>query len=101
MQIVNIADPHVIRANYQVPEKLQSCHTAIVDGYVLEGHIPVPEIRRLLQERPNAVGLTLPRMPIGAPGMEIAGLEPQPYKVLLIKRDGSFEVYKEYPKGGP
>jgi hypothetical protein len=91
----------VIRAFYHVPEKLQSCHTAIVDGYVLEGHVPVSEIRRLLKERPEALGLTVPRMPIGAPGMEIQGFEPQPYKVLLFKKDGSYEVFKDYPKGGP
>jgi hypothetical protein len=101
VQTVNIDDPHVIRSHYQVPEMLQSCHTAIVDGYVLEGHVPVPEIRRLLGERPEGVGLVVPRMPIGAPGMEIEGFAPQPYKVLLFKQDGSYEVYKDYPEGGP
>ena len=101
MQTVHIDDPHVIRANYQVPEKLQSCHTAIVDGYVLEGHVPAPEIRRLLSDRPEGVGLVVPRMPIGAPGMEIEGMQAQPYKVLLFKKDGSYETYQEYPKDGP
>jgi hypothetical protein len=89
-----------IRAHYNVPEQLQACHTAIVDGYVFEGHVPVREIRRLLSERPEAVGLVVPRMPIGSPGMEMEGFDPQPYKVLLLKKDGSFEVYADYPKGG-
>lgn len=90
----------VIRAHYKVPEKLQSCHTAIVDGYVFEGHVPVREIRRLLSERPEAVGLAIPGMHRGSPGMDVEGVDPHPYKVLLLKKDGGFEVYADYSKGG-
>lgn len=97
---VNV-DLQQIRTHYHVPEKLQSCHTAIVDGYVIEGHVPVPDIERLLKERPDAVGLSVPHMPIGSPGMEIDGFRPQPYKVFLIKKDGTYEVYHDYPQGGP
>ena len=57
----------------------------------------VREIHRLLSERPEAVGLVIPKMPIGAPGMEVAGAEPQPYKVFLLKKDGSYETYASYP----
>lgn len=92
-----MADQAAVRANYGVPETLQACHTAIVDGYILEGHVPVREIRRLLSERPEAIGLVVPGMPIGSPGMEAKGMEPQHYKVFLLKKDGSHEVYAAYP----
>lgn len=89
----------IIRAHYNVPENLQSCHTAIVNGYVIEGHVPVREIRRLLSERPEAVGLVVPGMNLGSPGMVGEGVDAQPYKVLLLKKNGSVEVFADYPKG--
>jgi hypothetical protein len=64
-----------------VPEALWSCHTAVIDGYVIEGHVPAADISRLLTERPQARGLAVPGMPQSAPGMDIAG---QPYTVLLF-----------------
>lgn len=99
-RIVGVHEMQKVRAHYNVPEKFLACHTAIIDGYVFEGHVPVREIRRLLNERPEAVGLVVPRMPIGSPGMEVEGFDPQPYKVWLIKKDGSVGVYADYPKGG-
>ena len=72
-----------------------SCHTGEIEGYMIEGHVPVADIRRLLAERPDAVGLAVPGMPYGSPGM---GPEDQreAYDVFLIRRDGSSEVFTSY-----
>lgn len=78
-----------------VTPELTSCHTAMVEGYVIEGHVPASDIARLLAERPDAIGLSVPGMPIGSPGMEY-GDERDPYDVLLIRRDGSTEVFNSY-----
>ena len=72
-----------------------SCHTAKVDGYVVEGHVPAEDIRRMLAEKPDALGLTVPGMPMGSPGMDF-GNEREAYDVLLVKRDGSAEIYSSY-----
>ena len=78
-----------------IPQEMVSCHTGRVDGYIIEGHVPVADIRRLLLERPDAVGLAVPGMPYGSPGM---GPESQreAYDVFLIRRDGSNEVFTSY-----
>lgn len=86
-----------VKAQYQVPTELESCHTAIVDGYVIEGHVPVSEINRLLAEKPDAIGLAVAGMPTGSPGMETGGVATQPYDVILFAADGSREVYASYP----
>jgi len=78
-----------------IPEKLASCHTAKIDGYVIEGHVPAPDIKRLVAEHPDAVGLTVPGMPVGSPGMK-QGAEFEPYDVLLIKKDGTTEVFARH-----
>jgi hypothetical protein len=72
-----------------------SCHTALVDGYALEGHVPVREIERLLRERPTAIGLAVPGMPVGSPGME-QGDRVDPYTVLLLHSDGGSSAYAKY-----
>ena len=72
-----------------------SCHTAEIGGYVVEGHVPAREVKRLLRERPDAVGLSVPDMPVGSPGME-DGDTKEPYDVLLIRRDGRAEVFASY-----
>jgi len=87
-----------IKNRYSVPVKLQSCHTAIVDGYVLEGHVPKTEVIRLLQERPEVIGLSVPGMPIGSPGMEMPGRKAEPYEVLSFDKQGVIQVYGTYPK---
>jgi len=84
-----------IKTEAGVPEKYASCHTAKVEGYVIEGHVPADDIKRLLKERPKAVGLSVPGMPIGSPGMEV-GDEKEPYEVLLLKKDGGAEVYAKH-----
>lgn len=78
--------------------KLRSCHTAIVDGYILEGHVPKAEVIKLLKERPDVIGLSVPGMPIGSPGMEMPGKEAEPYQVLSFDRAGRIQVYGVYPK---
>lgn len=79
-----------------IPEALASCHTATVEGYVLEGHVPAADIRRLLRERPDAVGLAVPGMPYGSPGMGPEA-ERDAYDVMLVLRDGSSAVFTRYP----
>ncbi|MEQ1591392.1 MAG: DUF411 domain-containing protein [Thiobacillaceae bacterium] len=78
-----------------VPPGYGSCHTAEASGYLVEGHVPAGEIRRLLKEKPRARGLVVPAMPAGSPGME-AGSRKDPYKVFLVNRDGSIRTYAQY-----
>ena len=75
--------------------ELFSCHTAMVDGYVIEGHVPAADVERLLDERPDAIGLAVPDMPLGSPGMDF-GHRTEPYDVLLVRRDGTTEVFQSY-----
>jgi len=95
---VDVPDTSPIRARFGLPAKYGSCHTAVVAGYVVEGHVPVREIRRLLAERPTAVGIAVPGMPIGSPGMDGPAYQGQkdPYDVLLVQADGSAKVYASY-----
>ena len=86
-----------LRDQYDVPLQIQSCHTAIVDGYIIEGHVPVTEINRLLTERPDIVGLAVIGMPAGSPGMEDDSQTQQPFEVMAFDRDGNMEVYASYP----
>jgi hypothetical protein len=78
-----------------IPQEMISCHTAEIDGYMIEGHVPPADIRRLLSERPDAVGLAVPGMPYGSPGM---GPEEsrEAYDVFLIRHDGTTEVFTSY-----
>ena len=76
------ANLQVLRKQLRVPADLAACHTAEIDGYVLEGHVPAVAVRRLLEKRPTAIGLAVPGMPVGSPGME--GGPPQPYEVVLF-----------------
>jgi len=76
-----------------VPIGMGACHTAEVGGYFVEGHVPAADIKRLLAERPDAKGLTVPGMPVGSPGMETPTGEVQPYDVILVARDGSTSVF--------
>ena len=86
------------RARLGLPEKFASCHTALVGGYVVEGHVPAREVQRLLKERPKALGLAVPGMPVGSPGMdgpEYKGRKDR-YDVLLVNADGRSRVYQTY-----
>ncbi len=72
-----------------------SCHTAEIGGYVVEGHVPADDVKRLLAEKPDEIGLTVPDMPVGCPGMGVGDTK-EPYDVLLIKKDGSTEVFAKH-----
>lgn len=91
-----MSDLSVIKNRWQIPQELWSCHTAIVDGYVIEGHVPVADIERLLRERPDVIGLAVPGMPIGSPGMDVPGSPPEPYQVIAFDRNGRQFVFAEY-----
>ncbi len=83
--VTNSADMQAVKVRLGVPEELASCHTAEIAGYIVEGHVPAPAIRRLLSEKPAARGLAVPGMPIGSPGME--GGTPEVYEVILFGKD--------------
>ena len=89
-------DMYDVKARAGITPELSSCHTAFVDGYVVEGHVPAKDIERLLADRPEAVGLTVPAMPVGSPGMEVEGVEADSYDVLLINKDGSTSIWASY-----
>lgn len=86
------------RLRLGLPQRYASCHTALIAGYVIEGHVPAREIRRLLAEEPDALGLAVPGMPIGSPGMDgpAYGGRRDPYEVLLVLRNGGHRVYQSY-----
>jgi hypothetical protein len=87
------ADLAPIKRRFAVPPALQSCHTALVEGYVVEGHVPGDLIDRLLRERPTVAGLAVPGMPPGSPGMETPGRKPEPYQVLAFDKNGRTTVF--------
>jgi hypothetical protein len=81
-----------VKDKHGVPQRLHSCHTGLIEHYVIEGHVPGDVITRLLKERPDVIGLAVPGMPIGSPGME--GPNPKPYDVLSFDKDGRIRVYE-------
>lgn len=85
-----------VKERVGVPYGMGSCHTAEVGGYFVEGHVPAEDVKRLLRERPNAKGLTVPGMPSGSPGMEVPSGSVQPYEVLLVAKDGSTSVFARH-----
>ena len=91
------------RAELGMPAAYGSCHTALVEGYVLEGHVPASDVERLLRERPAALGLAVPGMPIGSPGMDAPayGGRRDRYDVLLVDRDGGHVVFQSYAEVAP
>lgn len=96
VQELAVDDLYERKAEYGITQELTSCHTAIVDGYVVEGHVPVEDVQRLLKERPEAIGLSVPGMPMGSPGMEVPGRTPDNYDVLLVAKDGSTSVFASH-----
>lgn len=85
------------KAQLGLPGELASCHTAVVDGYVIEGHVPADDIKRLVAEKPPLAGLAVPGMPVGTPGMEM-GERRDPFAVLGFDREGRVEPYRQYWK---
>jgi hypothetical protein len=97
IQVNNINNLAEIKEKYQVPFMLQSCHTAIVDGYIIEGHVPAADLERLLAERPDDIaGLAVPGMPIGSPGMEGNGNNKEAYEVIAFDAAGNTHIYSRY-----
>lgn len=93
---------NAVRKRLGLPDKYGSCHTGLIGGYVIEGHVNAREIRRLLKEKPEAIGLAVPGMPVGSPGMDgaIYGDRRDPYDVVLVLKDGSSRVYQSYFRNG-
>ena len=87
-----------VRRRLGMPNRYGSCHTARVDGYVVEGHVPAKDILRMLEEKPQAIGIAVPNMPIGSPGMDgrAYGYRRDPYDVLLVNKDGNAEIFSSY-----
>lgn len=85
-----------LKASRGVPARARSCHTALVGGYVVEGHVPAADVQRLLKERPAILGIAVPGMPIGSPGMEVPGMKPQSYNVVSFAKDGSTRVFASH-----
>lgn len=90
----NLADLTMVKQMHRVPRPLHSCHTATVAGYVVEGHVPAGDVKRLLAEKPKTLGLAVPDMPIGSPGME--GPNPVPYDVFRFDAAGNTEVFARH-----
>lgn len=90
-------DTSAVRKRYGIPDALGSCHTAVVAGYALEGHVPAEDVKRLLARKPVAAGLSVPGMPVGSPGMEV-GSRKDAFQVLLIDKAGRSSVFTSYPK---
>lgn len=95
-RVTEVADPGSVRRAQGVPQSLASCHTALIGGYVLEGHVPAGDVRRLLAERPDALGLAVPAMPLGLPGMETPDGRREAYETLLILKGGGTRVFARH-----
>lgn len=92
VRVSEVDDTAPVRRRHGLPDRYASCHTALVAGYVLEGHVPAADVKRLLALKPAAVGLAVPGMPIGSPGME-QGPRVERYQVLLVDRAGQAQVF--------
>lgn len=93
--VEDVPDTSPYRRKQGIPDQLASCHTGIVKGYTVEGHVPAREVHRVLKERPSAIGLAVPGMPLGSPGMEAP--RSQAYSVLLVGLNGEVTVFERYP----
>lgn len=93
-----VDDMRNVRDEFGVPDALGSCHTGIVEGYIVEGHVPADDVLKMLKERPKIAGLTAPGMPSKSPGMQPEGLEPRGYDVLSFDEKGKTEVFTSYRK---
>jgi hypothetical protein len=94
--VTESADMPALKDSKGVPPAARSCHTATVDGYVIEGHVPADDIKRLLRERPSIAGLAVPGMPAGSPGMETASGKTTPYDVLAFDKAGKVSVFASH-----
>ncbi|MEO5352811.1 MAG: DUF411 domain-containing protein [Magnetococcus sp. XQGC-1] len=86
-------DMNALKRELGLPSGVASCHTGVIGGYLVEGHVPAEDLRRLLQERPAVQGIAVPGMPVGSPGMEVPGEKPERYEVVTFTRDGATRVF--------
>jgi len=96
--VTDVEDMTALKTKHGVPPRARSCHTAVTGDYVIEGHVPAADVQRLVKERPSVVGIGVPGMPIGSPGMEVAGVKPQPYDVLAFDKAGQTTVFASHNK---
>ena len=92
---VDVLDVNRVKQQYGLKPQYASCHTALVNGYVVEGHVPAHDVKRLLSERPDVLGLSVPGMPVGSPGMEM-GDRVDRYSVIAMDKEGNAQVYNQY-----
>ena len=94
VKAVEVNDLGPVRQRFGVPDRLAGCHTAVIGGYLVEGHVPAAAVKRLLAEKPSALGISVPGMPNGSPGM--AGPKPEPFSVLAFDERGNANVFESY-----
>src|SRR5690606_12138487 len=94
VKVVHQADLTPIRVQHHVPRELMSCHTAVIDGFAIEGHVPADAVQRLLEERPKVLGIAVPGMPAGTPGMERRDGSTEPYEVYTSDASGAQAVFQ-------
>ncbi len=96
VKTTNVEDIYEIKTKHAVPAAVESCHTALVGGYVIEGHVPASDVQKLLREKPAIAGIGVRGMPIGSPGMEVEGVQAQPYTVLAFDKAGQTHVFAKH-----
>ncbi len=92
---IDVLDVNLVKQQYGISYEHASCHTAVVDGYVIEGHVPALDVKRLLAEKPDVLGLSVPGMPVGSPGMEM-GDRVDRYSVIAMDKEGNARVFNQY-----
>jgi hypothetical protein len=93
VETVDVADMDAVKRHFGIAPLYEACHTAMIDGYLIEGHVPADLIEKLLKDRPRVAGLAVPDMPVGSPGMEVPGRRPEAYDVLALDKAGGATVY--------
>jgi hypothetical protein len=96
VSVVETDELNAIKNKLGVPTELTSCHTAKVGNYFIEGHVPAEDVKRLLTEKPDVLGIGVPGMPLGSPGMEVPSGETQPYTVTMVNKDGSLSIFSSH-----
>ena len=96
VRATNTDNIDALKTNRGIPRQVRSCHTALVGGYVVEGHVPAADVQRLLKDRPPIAGIGVPGMPIGSPGMEVPGVKAQAFDVISFAKDGSTRVFASH-----
>ena len=96
VKTTDVDDIVKVKATHAVPDQLQSCHTGIVEGYVIEGHVPAADVQRLLKEKPAVAGIATPGMPVGSPGMEVPNMKGDAYNVVAFDKKGGTRVFAKH-----